>query len=457
MSGAAADGRPQGDDLLTRVLDGAALTVFHWRIFLLCGLVAVMDGFDSVIIGITAPAIARDLAIDINSFGPIFAASQIGFMAGAFLSGPAADRWGRKLVLGVSALIFGAATVTTPWATGFTALLLIRFATGLGLGGAATNFLALCSDFAPARVRATILAVLWAMIPAGNVVGGLASAALLPSHGWPLLYFIGGALPVLLAAAIFLFVPESPRFLARDPRKLPRAFAVLKRLRVEPPPGSILISSDPAERRSPSIAVLFQGGNAAVTGWIWLCAFMCWLMLLTVLSWMAPLMQQLGLPIARASLAVSCNSAGAIAGAIVLGRLMDRYDRYLICAFAILLGAAATAVTGLVAVNFAALAVIAFVLGFTVGGASAGVMAIIATSYPNALRSTGVGWAIGVARIGSAVGPVAAGLFLQWGASAAQIFALLAVPCVIAAFALFRLRQLVRRRQASASAPIPAA
>jgi MFS transporter, AAHS family, 4-hydroxybenzoate transporter len=428
------------DDLITRLLDRAALTAYHWRIFLLCGLVAVMDGFDSVIIGITAPAIARDLNIEINSFGPIFAAAQVGFMAGAFLSGPAADRWGRKLVLGLSALVFALATLSTVAADSYQTLLLVRLVTGIGLGGAATNFVALCSDFAPARLRATILAVLWAMIPGGNVVGGLVSAAMLPSHGWQLLYVIGGVVPAVAAGAILLLVPESPKFLVRNPGRLAQAHAVLKRLRTNPPEAFVPPVREEGPSHSTPVAALFRGGNARVTGWIWLCAFMCWLMLLTVLSWMAPLMQQLGLPIARASLAVASNSAGAIVGALVLGPLMDRYDRYLICASSILVGAVATAITGMVAVSFAALAGIAFVLGFTVGGASAGIMAIIATSYPTSMRATGLGWAIGIARIGSAVGPVAAGLLLQWGASAAEIFALLALPCAVAAFALLRLR-----------------
>ncbi|GGC12992.1 MFS transporter [Novosphingobium endophyticum] len=449
MTGAT-DSSVLDDDLITRLLDRAALTAYHWRIFLLCGLVAVMDGFDSVIIGITAPAIARDLDIEINSFGPIFAAAQVGFMAGAFLSGPAADRWGRKLVLGLSALVFALATLSTVAADSYQTLLLVRLVTGIGLGGAATNFVALCSDFAPARLRATILAVLWAMIPGGNVVGGLASAAMLPSHGWQLLYVIGGAVPAVAAGAILLFVPESPKFLVRNPARLVQAHVVLKRLRTNPPEALVPPVREEGASHSAPVAALFRGENARVTGWIWLCAFMCWLMLLTVLSWMAPLMQQLGLPIARASLAVASNSAGAIVGALVLGPLMDRYDRYLICASSILVGAVATAITGMVAVSFAALAGIAFVLGFTVGGASAGVMAIIATSYPTAIRATGLGWAIGIARIGSAVGPVAAGVLLQWGASAAEIFALLALPCAVAAFALLRLRAATQQRQAPA-------
>lgn len=438
--------RGSEEDLITRLLDRAALTAFHGRIFLLCGLVAVMDGFDSVIIGITAPAIARDLNIEINSFGPIFAAAQIGFMAGAFLSGPAADRWGRKLVLGLSALIFALATLSTAAADSYQMLLLVRLATGIGLGGAATNFLALCSDFAPARLRATILAVLWAMIPGGNVVGGLVSALLLSSHEWQLLYLIGGVIPAVAAGAILLLVPESPKFLVRDPNRLGQARVVLERLRTDPPEVLVPHVREQGHVRSAPVAALFRDGNARVTGWIWLCAFMCWLMLLTVLSWMAPLMQQLGLPIERASLAVASNSAGAIVGALVLGPLMDRYDRYLICASSILVGAVATAVTGLVAVSFTALAGIAFVLGFTVGGASAGIMAIIATSYPTSMRATGLGWAIGIARIGSAVGPVLAGLLLQCGASATQIFALLAIPSLIAAFGLVRLRATMQQR-----------
>lgn len=431
-------------DDLTRRLDGAALSSYHWRIFALCGLVAVMDGFDSVIIGITAPSLAHALSLEISAFGPIFAAAQFGFMVGAFASGPAADRWGRKLMLALSALLFACATMATVEVNSFTELFFVRLITGIGLGGGATNFLALCSDFAPARIRATILAVLWAMIPAGNVVGGLISAAVLPAYGWQPLYLFGGIVPAIAAFAILFFVPESIRFLSRDPSRATTVNGILQKLGVEPVDPLVFARSKASAEQSAPVRALFRNGNARITAWLWLCAFMCWLMLLTLLSWMAPLMQQLGVPTASASLAVASNSSGAIVGALMLGRLMDKYDGYLICAVSIMAGALATAVTGIVAVNFAALAGMAFVLGFTVGGASAGVMAIIATIYPDDLRSTGVGWSIGVARIGSAAGPILAGLLLQWGASAAQIFGMLALPCIVAAVALLRLRAIMR-------------
>jgi len=434
-------------ETISSLIDRAPIGTYHWRIFLICGLVAVMDGFDSVIIGITAPAIARSLQIDIATFGPIFAAAQIGFMLGAFGAGPAADRWGRKRMLCISTLLFAAATISTVAADDFSALLLIRIVTGIGLGGAATNFIALCSDFAPSRARATILAVLWAMIPAGNVFGGVLSSWMLPAHGWQSIYLVGGLVPAAAACAIFFLVPESLSFLARDDRHRERVTGILRRLGAADtwqPPGTPLPTQ--AKTKVP-VSLLLSRGNGATTAWVWLSAFACWMMLLTLLSWMAPLMIQLGIPASRASLGVAANSAGAIVGALILGRLMDRIDRYIVCAISLGVGAVATALTGVLAGSFASLAAMAFVLGFTVGGASAGIMAIVATIYPDQLRSTGIGWTIGVARLGGAIGPIIAGIVLQAGASAAQIFALLAVPCLISVVSLLGLRSVRRTKE----------
>ena len=171
-----------------------------------------MDGYDSVVIGITAPSVAASLGIELRSFGPIFAAAQFGFMLGAFVAGPTADRRGRKTTLLVSILLFGCATLLTALSSNFIELVAYRFVTGLGLGGAATCFVILASEYAPKRLRGTVVASLWMLVPAGNVVGGLLASALIPRGGWTSVFIVGGGLPLLFGFLILLFVPESIHF-----------------------------------------------------------------------------------------------------------------------------------------------------------------------------------------------------------------------------------------------------
>jgi len=180
---------------VTSTIDRSQLTVFHYTVFLLCGSVALMDGYDSVAIGVTGASIATSLALDVKTFGPVFSAAQFGFMAGAFFAGPIADKAGRKGVLVSATVLFGVFSLLTILSHGLEALVTYRFVTGVGLGGAATCFVSLASEYAPKRVRGAVVAFLWTLVPAGNVVGGLLASILMPRAGWESVYLIGGELP----------------------------------------------------------------------------------------------------------------------------------------------------------------------------------------------------------------------------------------------------------------------
>ena len=280
------------------------------------------------------------------------------------------------------------------------------------------------------------------MLPAGNVVGGVVSSVLLAGYGWKPIYLIGGLVPALLGFVILALVPESISFLARHANNGPRIAAILRRLRAGTEPIMWPQPDEPAASRSVSVAALVRGETGVMTAWIWAACFCCWMVLLVILSWTAPLLQQLGISPSLASLAIAANSTGGILGAVVIGRLMDRLDRFRVCFFALAAGAVVTGLTGLVAGGFTSLAILSFAFGFTVGGGSSGVMAIIATAYPDYLRATGVGWAIGVGRLGAAIGPVCAGLLLKEGVSTVGIFEGCALPCLISAAAILRLRRI---------------
>src|SRR5258708_13491249 len=199
------------------VIDRISIGRLQWATILLCGLVAILDGFDTQAIAFVAPLIAKDLQLEMSLFGPVFGAGLFGLMVGALVLGPAADHWGRKPVIIISTLVFGAFALLTPMIQSLNALLLLRFLTGLGLGGAMPNIIALTSEYSPKTKRATLVTLMFCGFPLGAVLGGLLSAQLMPKFGWPAVFYLGGILPLVLLPFLWAWLPESIRFLV--PRK----------------------------------------------------------------------------------------------------------------------------------------------------------------------------------------------------------------------------------------------
>jgi AAHS family 4-hydroxybenzoate transporter-like MFS transporter len=168
---------------VTSLIDDYPLGGLQIRVLVLCGLVALLDGMDLQSIGLAAPSIARALQVEPRAFGAVFSAALLGLMLGAFILGPMADRFGRKRILVASTLTFGVFTIGTALAGSFATLLIVRFLTGLGLGGAMPGFISLASEYAPRRIRALLVTVLWAGFPLGGLVGGVLAAWLIPRGG----------------------------------------------------------------------------------------------------------------------------------------------------------------------------------------------------------------------------------------------------------------------------------
>ena len=267
-----------------------------WKVAGLCAGVAFLDGFDTQSLAPAAKSIADSFRIPMSAFGPIFSASQIGFLVGAFAFGPLGDRFGRKRLLGLAAVVFGLSTLATAFTASYEALFLARILAGVGLGGATPNFVALASEFSPQRLRARVVTSLWAAVPLGGMAGAFASALILPRFGWQAIFLLGGAAPVAIAALLFAALPESTEAGARSTRG-----AATGRL-----------------------ADLFGEGRTASTAWLWLASFMTWTVLIVMSFWTPPLLQRSGWSAPSAAQILALNNAGGVAGTLLLGAALTR-------------------------------------------------------------------------------------------------------------------------------------
>ena len=195
---------------VTDLIDRRPLSPLQIRVFLLGTLVILFDGANTISISVAAPSIAAALKLPISAFGPIFSAGQAGLLIGALALGPLADRWGRKALVIASTLIFGIFSLFTPWAASFDQLFMFRLLAGIGLGGAAPNVVALASEYAPKRMRSSLVTLMWAAFPLGGVLIGLMGAG---SLDWQMIFYIGGAVPIAVSLLLLSSLPESPTFL----------------------------------------------------------------------------------------------------------------------------------------------------------------------------------------------------------------------------------------------------
>ncbi len=430
---------------VSQVMDGRPLGRFQTWTILLCGLVIVFDGFDTQSIGILAPSMSETLNIPLKYFGTILSAALFGLLIASLVMGPVADRWGRKWVLVCSVFTFALFMTITARATSLEELVILRFLTGLGLGGAIPNAISLACEYAPKRLVPTVVGFIMAGMPLGQVLAGRVALTLLPTKwGWRAVFYVGGVLPILVAIALILWLPESVRFLTvrgGDKRKIARIMA-----RISPDLATVTISPEAAqdrERKGLSVKHLFAEGRSAATLLLWVPFFMNLLILYFIVSWLPALLREVHMPISAGVAAATIFGVGSIIGSVAQGPMTNRWGPYglLLSEFGLCMVLSGS--LALVATSLSLVMTVAFVLGFTVTGIQAGLNSLAASFYPTSIRSTGVGWALGIGRVGSVTGPMLGGILLKIGWTPQQILLATAVPAFCAGLAImvsYRLR-----------------
>lgn len=430
---------------ITELIDTRPLGRLQFEVVTLCALVALLDGFDTQVIAYVAPTITEQWGMAPSALGPVFGAGLLGLMAGALIGGPLADRWGRKWTIVVSTLLFGVFALATAWAQTPGQLLALRLLTGLGLGSAMPNLIALTSEYAPARLRTMLVTLMFCGFPLGSILGGVLSALWIPSLGWPALFVLGGAAPLLLALVLAWRLPESPAFLLLRRARSRELQRVLERLE----PGRRhdlrrVIAGETPQSGFP-LRELFRGPRTKVTVLLWTAFFMNLLVMYFMVNWLPTLLTLTGYSLSLAILASSLLNLGGIGGGILLAALVRRYGPYrtLGTAFVLVAGivAALAHVTALPRLTLPAI----FLAGAGVVGAQFCLNALAAEAYPTAIRATGVGWALGIGRIGSVAGPLLGGLLLGWGWSPDQLVLACAIPALVTAAAILGLARLSAR------------
>ena len=403
------------------------------RVAALCTLIQICDGYDINSVAWAVPSLTHVWNLPGPAFTTAFLWSSIGILVGALSAGPIGDRVGRKPLLLASVTIFGIASLLSAFAPSLIMLTVLRFFTGLGIGGAFPGAATLAGDYAPHRLRATMIMATFTGAPIGGFVGGQIVALLLPHFGWPVIFVLGGVFPLVLVPVLALWLPESPRFLARKANLSPRQAALLERLDIAPGQAE-LHPVDIAHEQPDQDAVrrgLCTADRAAVGH----------LLLQPDEPVPVRLLAARGLASDRHDAGRvrcsprACADLGAIFAVLYLGLLIDRVGPERSLAFHYAIGAVFIAVISLVALPYAILLAVIFLCGMTIIGSQTGANATCGKLYPARMRTSGLGWALGIGRLGGIAAPVLGGYLLSLKMAPTHIFLSACLFAVIAAAA----------------------
>lgn len=434
---------------ISAVIDANKVSPFQMWALVLVGLTVVIDGFDVQAMGFVAPAIIQAWGVDKATLGPVFGAGLFGMLVGSLALSVLADRIGRRPVLIGASLFFAIIMLATAHVSTIDQLLVMRFIAGLGLGAIMPNAMALAGELSPRRKRVTLMMWVSCGFTVGAVLGGLLSSVLIPAWGWQSVFYLGGAIPLVLSVLMYFQVPESMQFLVLRGKDTRHVGECLRK--IDP---HLHIDRDtrylvPETKGGAPVAELFRGGRARGTVLLWVINFMNLLNLYFLANWLPTIAKSAGLPLSTAVLVGTMLQVGGVVGTLAMGPIIDRYGFYKVLVPAFLIAAVTIAMIGQPGISLSLLFAVVTITGLCIIGGQPAVNALAATYYPTTERSTGIGWSLGIGRIGSIVGPVLGGELIRMKWSNSDIFLVVAVPAVISALMLLLMALDARGRAAS--------
>ena len=415
----------------------------HVAVAALAVLAMFIDGFDIFMIGKIAPAIAQSFKASPSQLTLIFVLQQAGLAVGSFVVSPLSDIYGRKRLLVISFIIFGLLTIAGAFAQSIVQLAVLRGLAGLFLAGVVPAVLALVSEITPRKHRSTAVGLAQAGYSAGNAMGA-SVAFLVPVYGWQSAFWVGGMLALLLAPLLAIFLHESLAFLVTRRRNDPRIAQTL--LRIEP--GLQLdgreefIVPTASKSKMGTLMQVFSDGRAVPTATIWLCYMLSMGNIALLASWLPTYFQTMaGVSIQQFAVALIVALMGGLAGIGSVGFLMDRLRPLWLVAFYYLGNATALILIGHTAFGSPVFMPLLVAFAFFQSGGQGGLNVLLTQFYPPSVRSTGLGWAGGMGRLGGVAAPAIGGLALTYSLSLeATLTAIAMSPLMVMLLLLLILR-----------------
>jgi len=411
----------------TELLDRGRWTGYQKFLIFATALTIVLDGIDNQLLPNAVPTLIQEWGRPRREFTDALAIGPFGMMLGGLFGGMVGDRWGRRPALLGSVLTFGVFTAALAFVNSIDALATIRFLAGVGLGGAMPNAATLASEYVPLRNRPLAVTLTIVSIPLGGALAGELAAMVIPAYGWRVLFSVAGIVSVAVAALLWWLLPESPTFLARHRSKWPQLIHILRRTGHTVPDDAEFATRDPKRQTGGGFRRLFAGDLARDTVAIWI-AFFFGLMTYYVVVLLLPALltaPDVGFSQPTASRALAMWNYGgvlaAVLGAIAMQRVGSRVAMLSMAAAAVICGSL-LAFIPLDPARATTLLVVILLAGAFVNGVQTTMYALVAHIYPPEIRSTGVGTAVAIGRIGNVLAAYAGSMALDRGGVTGYFF-----------------------------------
>ncbi len=422
----------------------------------LIALTIIFDGADIQLISIAIPTLMTEWSVERSAFAPILAIGLAGMAIGGTLAGAVGDRIGRRNALIGCILTFSILTAAMALVNGMVSLAVLRFFAGVGLGGAVPNAAALSSEFVPRKHRAFAVTLTMICIPLGATLAGLLGIRILPELGWRGLFLIGGLIPLGMGLLLVWLLPESPRYLARDPDRWQRLSDQLRRMAHDIPVGATYVDTEESAAERPSVRELFVPEFRRDTLALWIAFFACLHTFYMSVNWIPSMLTGAGLSPSFGSAGIMAFNLGGVAGAIAGAAAMSRFGSK-----TIMLGMGAGTVIGALILrtieigpsfDTTGLFVLLLLTGGLLNALQITLYALAANIYPTVVRATGVGSAASVGRVGGLLSTFVGAWALDLGGPAA-FFTVFAVAVAVVMMALSVIGGHIRRAQRVAEEP----
>ena len=423
-------------NLAADVIDDGKVSGQQLLVVVLCMLFNMIDGFDITAMAVVASSVGAELQLEADKLGMIFSFALAGMVAGSLVLAPISDLIGRRKLIIAGLLLVGVSMVLTAGATTLTGFVTLRFISGLGAGTLLASQAALAAEYSPEKFRSLAVTTVTCGYPMGAMMTSVVAGFVMPEHGWQGMFWFGGIATIVFAVIAVALLPESLKFLLeRQPANaLARANRILNRLgkpSLDQLPDMGRDNAESAKGMLDNLASLFHHGRWRTTLILWVSFFLCFGALYFLMSWIPKLMENAGYSAADGRHAFFLFNFSAIIGIFVLGTLSTRWKLSNLVSAFLFSSAVLMVVFGAAPGVLGLLLAITVLIGFTQQGGFTGLYAIAAKVYPTEVRSTGVGWAIGLGRMGAVAGPWVAGYLITAGLGMSALYFVFAIPMAI--------------------------
>lgn len=415
------------------------MSSFQIAIVALCVMINMLDGFDVLVMSFAASSVSGEWQLSPGDLGLLLSAGLVGMAIGSVWMAPYGDRVGRRLLIIGCLVIVTVGMLCSSLAADKQQLMVFRFITGLGIGGMLATLNTMVSEYANDARRGFCISVLQSAYPMGAILGGIISVYLLGQFGWRSLFVFGGLASLCMIPLVYWKLPESLDFLLL--KDSDEALLEINRLtkKMHLPQVEVVDLAD-RQVEAASFKVLLKDPYRQASFLIWSGFFCLMFAFYYVVSWTPKLLVDAGLTTAQGISAGIYLQLGGIVGALTLGLLTAHYPVGRLTSVYLVMSVFSMLIFGVADLSLPTLMLCASIMGFFLIGAMIGLYTIVPSLYPARLRVTGIGWAIGLGRIGAILSPLVGGMLLGWGYDAGQSMLVFALPLLLAAVAILKIK-----------------